>query len=151
MYTSYEKLLCKYENEVQVKETELSHGFKGLYYDGRILIDSSLKENEKHCILAEEIGHHYTSYGNIIDQKSIKNRKQEQKARNWGYENVIPFTKLVQAKQAHCNTYYEISEFLDVTQEFLEASIECYFQKYGKQIRWRNYLISFEPLDVIKM
>ena len=66
MFTSYEKLLCEYEEEVQIKETNLSHGFKGLYYDGHILIDSSLTETEKYCILAEEIGHHFTSSGNIM-------------------------------------------------------------------------------------
>ncbi|MES1052032.1 hypothetical protein FOA24_22785 [Bacillus thuringiensis] len=151
MLTSYERLLCQYEDEVQVKETSLSHGFKGLYYNGRILIDSNLIDNEKHCILSEELGHHFTSYGNIIGQESIENRKQERKARSWGYEQIIPFSKLVSAKQAYCNTYYEIAEFLHVTQEFLEETIDYYFQKYGKQIRWRNYLITFEPLDVIKL
>ena len=77
MFTSYEKLLCEYEEEVQIKETNLSHGFKGLYYDGHILIDSSLTETEKYCILAEEIGHHFTSSGNIIDQNKCTNRQQE--------------------------------------------------------------------------
>ena len=34
-------------------------------------------ETEKACVLAEELGHHYTTVGDIIDQKESENRKQE--------------------------------------------------------------------------
>lgn len=151
MFTAYEQLLCEYEEEVQIKETKLSHGFKGLYYDGRILIDSELTEDEKHCILAEEIGHHFTSSGNIIDQKKYGNRQQERKARGWAYEKVIPFSDLVSAQKAYCKNHYEIAEYLCISQDFLEDALAYYLQKYGNEIRWRNYLITFEPLNIIKL
>ena len=32
-------------------------------------------EAEKACVLAEELGHHYTTIGDIIDQKESENRK----------------------------------------------------------------------------
>ena len=54
---------------------------KGLYMDHTIALSRQLKtQAEKHCILAEEMGHHYTSSGNILDQKKVTNRKQEHKA-----------------------------------------------------------------------
>ena len=35
----------------------------GLYIDGHIALDKGLKTTaEKACVLAEELGHHYTSY-----------------------------------------------------------------------------------------
>ncbi|PFI78285.1 MULTISPECIES: ImmA/IrrE family metallo-endopeptidase [Bacillus cereus group] len=151
MFTAYEKLLCEYEDEVQIKETKLLHGFKGLYYDGRILIDSKLTEDEKHCILAEEMGHHFTSSGNIIDQKKCANRQQELKARNWAYEKIIPLSDLVSAQKAYCTNHYEIAEYLCVSQEFLEETLAYYFQKYGNEVRWENFLITFEPLNIIKL
>lgn len=151
MFTSYEKLLCEYEEEVQIKETNLSHGFKGLYYDGHILIDSSLTETEKYCILAEEIGHHFTSSGNIIDRNKCTNRQQERQARGWAYEKVIPLSDLVSALMDCCTNYYEIAEYLNISQDFLEEALTYYFQKYGHEVRWQNYLITFEPLNVIKL
>lgn len=151
MFTSYEKLLCEYEEEVQVKETKLSYGFKGLYYDGNILIDSRLTENEKYCILAEEVGHHFTSSGNIINQNKCANRKQERQARSWAYEKVIPLSDLVSAQNDYCTNHYEIAEYLCVSQEFLEETLAYYFQKYGNEVRWKNYLIQFEPLNIIKL
>lgn len=42
---------------------------KGLYCDGTIAISTDMKTDaEKACALAEELGHHYTTYGNILDQ-----------------------------------------------------------------------------------
>ena len=42
---------------------------KGLYSDGTIAISTDMKTDaEKACVLAEELGHHYTTYGNILDQ-----------------------------------------------------------------------------------
>ena len=42
---------------------------KGLYCDGTIAISTDMKTDaEKACVLAEELGHHYTTYGNILDQ-----------------------------------------------------------------------------------
>lgn len=39
------------------------------------------------CILAEEFGHHYTSFGDIIDLSDPSNRKQEHRARLWVMKN----------------------------------------------------------------
>lgn len=73
----YETLLINADNEgLIVKEKPLR------YNDGRIRgnriairddIDTSI---EKACVLAEELGHHYTTVGDIIDQSSTGNRKQ---------------------------------------------------------------------------
>ena len=38
---------------------------------------------EKASVLAEELGHYYTTVGNILDQEDAGNRKQEHKARTW--------------------------------------------------------------------
>ena len=42
---------------------------------------------KKACVLAEELGHHYTSVGNIIDMEYIGNQKQERQARLWAYKS----------------------------------------------------------------
>ena len=59
--------------------------------DGHIALDKGLKTTaEKACVLAEELGHHYTSYGNMIDMNNLyKIRKQERQARLQGYNRMI--------------------------------------------------------------
>lgn len=152
MMSAYENLICKYESyKIMIKEVQLMRGYKGLYKNNKILIEKSLTETEKHCVLAEEIGHYFTSVGNIINLNEINNRKQEKVARKWAYTNVIPLSEIVTAKNKDCQCNYEIADYLNVTEEFLNDAIEYYFQKYGKQTKWQNYVITFEPLNVIKI
>lgn len=54
-----------------------SNRIKGLYCDGVVAIREDMTIPEKTCALAEEMGHHGTSYGNIIDMDSVQNCKQE--------------------------------------------------------------------------
>ena len=44
---------------------------------------------EKAGQIAEELGHHHTSYGDIVDINDVRNRKQERQARLWGYKKMI--------------------------------------------------------------
>ena len=63
---------------------------KGLYCDGTAAISNDIDTNvERACVLAEEMGHHFTSAGDIIDQADIQNRKQEFRARMWAYNELV--------------------------------------------------------------
>ena len=107
---------------------------------------------EKTCALAEELGHHETSVGNILDMTSAVNRKQERQARLHGYNRLIGLIGLVNAYEHGCQSRYEIAEYLEVTEEFLEECIECYRNKYGICKRVDNYVVYFIPqLSVMKL
>lgn len=130
--------------------------YVGLYVEtGKakvILIDKVINLNSvKTCILAEELGHYYTSVGNIIDLTDIRNRKQEKRAMNWAYEKLIPLKSFVVASKEGISNRYELAEFLDVTEEFLEQAIAHYKEKYGLYAEWTSYLIYFDPLGVIRL
>ena len=74
-------MLNSLNQEVQIVETELPKSLKGLYLDGIICLSNKLKTKaEKESILAEELGHHYTTEGNILDQSNLNNAKQEESA-----------------------------------------------------------------------
>ena len=126
-------------------------------YDGRIKGNNIyLRENmnitEKACVLAEELGHHYTSVGCILDQTDLANRKQERQARLWGYNKLIGLIGIVHAFNAGCQNKYEIADFLDVTEEYLQECINCYQSKYGICTTVDNYVIYFVPyLTVTEM
>ena len=106
---------------------------------------------EKGCVLAEELGHHYTTYGNILDEKDIRNVKQEKRARNWGYEKLVDIISIINAFNARTRNRYEIAEYLGVTEEFLQEAIDHYKGKYGLCHGVEGYIIRFEPLWVGKM
>ncbi len=83
--------------------------------------------SRKACVLAEELGHYYTSVGNILDQRDMNNARQELRARKWAYEKIIPIADVIRAANAGCRLAWEFAEFLDVDEEF---AVEC-LRYYG--------------------
>ena len=131
MYLTYEELLIESESQnLIVKEKNLP-GYNGRIYKNRIAISKNLNMSEKKCVLAEELGHHHTSVGNILNMEDLSNRKQERQARLWGYNKLIGLTGIVNAFESGCQSAYEASEFLEVTVEYLQECIDCYRDKYG--------------------
>ena len=149
---NYEQLLTAADQEgLLVKEQPLT-GHDGLIRGRRIAIRKDIEtQAEKSCVLAEEIGHYRTSSGNILDQSKVENRKQEYRARLYGYNLKIGLIGLIRAYEARCRNRYEIAEYLDVTEEYLEEAIDCYKTKYGLYASVDNYIIYFEPFAVIHM
>lgn len=129
-----------------------SDRIKGLYCNGTIGINSEIDTTaEKLCILAEELGHHYTSAGDIVDMSDSGNRKQERQARLWGYNKLIGLTGIVRAFQDGYRDRHEIAERLEVTEEYLQECIDCYRDKYGVYTEFDKYIIFFIPnLAVMK-
>lgn len=149
---TYEELLMESDNkELIIKEKNLL-GYKGRIYKNRIAIRKNLTTTEKSCILAEELGHHYTTVGDILDQDDTGNRKQEQRARLWAYNKQIGLRGIIRAYEAHLTETHEVAEFLEVTPEFLSDALQCYRSKYSPCIAIDNYIIFFEPcLSVAKL
>lgn len=119
-------------------------------YDGRlkgkdIYLRKDMNTTEKSCVLAEELGHYYTTVGDILDMDVPENRKQERQARLWGYNRIIGLFGLIRAYEHGCKDKYEIAEYLDVTEEYLEDCINCYRDKYGECKTVDNYTIYFIP------
>lgn len=123
-----------------------SKNIKGLYCNNTIAINKAIPtQAEKSCILAEELGHHYTTVGNILDQTEVSNRKQEYRARLYGYNLKIGLIGIVHAYEAGCQNLYEMAEYLDVTEEYLREALDCYHSINGICATVDNYIIFFEP------
>lgn len=119
---------------------------RGLYCDGVIGINKNIKNTaERTCILAEELGHHHTSAGNILDQTKTENVKQEQRARMWAYNKQIGLHGIIDAYKRGCHNIHEMADHLDVTEEFLRDALDAYRLKYGQCVDIDNYTIYFEP------
>lgn len=140
-----EDLACKDGIDV-VKRDFNSDRIKGLYCDGTVALNSHIETSkERACILAEELGHHHTSVGVIVDLSDAQNRKQERQARIWAYNKQIGLYGLIRAYEHGCKSRYEVAEFLEVTEEFLEDAIRCYRDKYGICTDVDNYIVYFIP------
>ncbi|MFD0675166.1 ImmA/IrrE family metallo-endopeptidase [Cohnella sp. GCM10027633] len=150
----YESLLQEARHrKVDVHEVPLLPATKGLYADQTVWINRSLPTtDEKACILAEELGHYYTSTGNILDQSDVRNRKQERRARQWAHERLVPLGRIVDAYHARVKGQHEIAEFLGVTEPFLQSALDRYKDRYGLcAFVGTRYIVIFEPLSVAEL
>ncbi len=69
-----------------------------------------------------------------------------------GYNHSIGLLGLIRAYEHGCKDKYEIAEYLDVTEEYLEDCINCYRNKYGVYKIVDNYIVYFIPnLTVFKI
>ena len=143
---TYEQLLAHSDEAgLVVKEKPLKYN-DGRNKGNRIAIRQNIEtQKEKACVLAEELGHHYTSSGNILDQTKVENVKQEQRARMWAYNKQIGLYGIIDAYKRGCRNIHEMADHLDVTEEFLRDALEAYRLKYGQCVNIDNYTVYFEP------
>lgn len=147
---TYEQLLYAADRGgLSVKEQPLRF-HDGLIRGKRIAIRRDIPTlTQKACVLAEELGHHYTNVGNVLDQTEMANIKQERKARMWAYNKQIGLSGILSAYRYGCRNLHEMAEYLDVTEPFLRDALDAYALKYGKCTVVDNYMIFFEPLGVM--
>jgi len=148
---NYETLLREADSQCLVVKEKPLRANNGRIKGKRIAIKQDLTTTEKACILAEELGHHYTTVGNILDQSDASNRKQERRARLWGYRRAFDLIDLISAYKYGCRNRFEIAERLNVTEQFLEEAIRTYKEKYGICTKLDRYVIYFEPLGVLEL
>lgn len=150
--TTYEDLLIEAdENNLITREKPLRAN-KGRIKGNRIAIKKDLTEQEKKCIMAEELGHYYTGIGDILDQASTPNRKQESHGRIMAYNRLVGLMGIIDSYKNHCKSLTESAEYLNVPEEFLYEALSYYKSKYGINVTIDNYVIYFEPsLGVLEL
>nr|WP_107841719.1 ImmA/IrrE family metallo-endopeptidase [Metasolibacillus meyeri] len=149
----YENLMYEADQlDIRIFEKWMPYSTKGLYADNVIWINKHIPSQiEKACVLAEEMGHYHTSSGDILDLKNVVSLKQELNARRWAYKKLVPLHKIIQAHKLHIANRYELADYLNVTENFLDDALEWYTSKYGLSVSIDNFTICFEPLGVIEL
>lgn len=146
---NYEELLIESDNiGLVVKEKNLKAN-KGRIMGKRIAISTNISSNEKNCVLAEELGHHYTTSGDILNQLTVSDSKQELRARHWAYEKLITFDGLIECFVNGIFLKNEIADYFNVTEEFLSEALNYYKQKFGLIISKDDYIIYLEPAIMV--
>lgn len=138
-----EKLMVKYPDISYKFEPEMPGKQKGLYIDNIVYLNPNQSKKELYCTVAEEIGHHLTTCGDIIDQDSIEKWQQEQRARDIGYMLAVPPKDIIDCYHERLEKVWECAEFLGVTEDTFTKAIKTYSKKYSQGLRYKNYSIRF--------
>ena len=148
---TYEELLIEADKAgLTVREKPLRES-DGRINGRRIAIRRNIPLlKQKACVMAEELGHWFTSTGDILCMDEVENRKQEYKARLWAYNHQIGLVGLISAAKAGCRNAYETAEHLGVTEEFLQECLAVNKSKYGIFTMVDNWIIRFDPLVVLE-
>lgn len=120
------------EEGIIVEEVKLKYYYMdGIYFkvpglSPTIGIRKSILTDSKRLIsaLAEELGHHFTSYGDLtaecfVYSEIIQKSKQERKARQWATEFIMPYDKLIKAIKEGYQSVEELSDYFNVTPVFV--------------------------------
>lgn len=141
----YTDLLIEATKEGLTVKEKCLNAHDGRIKGKRIAIRRDMLTIQKACVLAEELGHNETGYGDILAQQSISDIKQEQRARLWAYNKMIGLHGIIAAYKHGCTSLHDMAEFLEVTENFLSEALERYRSKYGAYTKLDNYVIYFEP------
>ncbi len=138
-------------DKIQVHDFYLGEeNLKGFYMDRNIAINTSVDNYaERTCVLAEELGHHYTSVGDLLNQRISENRKQEFQARMYAYNKLIGLQGIIDCYEYGCKNTYEMSEYLEVTEKFIIDALDAYKRKYGLQTKYKDYIVRFDPSLIV--
>ncbi|APR61458.1 toxin [Staphylococcus condimenti] len=148
--SNYERLMINHENIAIEDKFELPGKFKGFYTDGVILIDKYLSYTERNEVLAEEIAHSKITYGNIINESEIFNRKLELRAQRLGTEMIVTLKGIIEAFKIGIYNLFELAEHFEVSEGYVLDALQHYKMKFGLSTYYNGYIISFEPLQVFK-
>lgn len=129
-----------HQNNLQIiYENKMPMGQGGLIYGNKILLNPKLSRCKQREILAEEIGHYKTTVGDIIDQASPFNLKQEIQARDFGCKLLISLDGLIACYKSGIDTPCEVANFFDVTVPYLWRTIDMYRRKIGIFFIYNGY------------
>lgn len=145
------KLLDKaYSNGIEIIENfELESDADAMLNDDVIGLSPKVQTQvAAKCALAEELSHFDHNVGNILDMKDTKARQQEYRARKEAIFDMIKPEDLIRAFEHHISNFFEMAEYLEVTEKFLYEALSVYKQHYGQIMMYEDYMISFEPFYV---
>lgn len=141
----YTDLLIEADSLSLITKDKPLRAHDGRIKGNKIAIRKDMPEIKKKCVLAEELGHYHTTAGDIMDQETVTNQKQEYKARLWSYNKLVGLKGIISAYKSGCRTIHDTAEHLGVTEDFLSEALRAYKQKYGVYAKLDNYVIYFEP------
>lgn len=143
-----ERLMQITESEnIAVEYSKLKYPIRGFYWkpiDALPIIGLSLSLHSDYrlhrCVLAEELGHHFTSVGEHIAKKhhSIQDRlsidKCEYKALRWAANFLVPEDDLLDTIRDGLCEVWELAEEFNVTEDMMRFRMRLFGVKQLRKI-----------------
>lgn len=142
---TYEGLLNEADSYHLITKEKNLPVSKGRIKGNKMAIRKDLTNVEKKCVMAEELGHYHTTVGDIVQQSSDADHKQEHRARVWAYNRLIGMQGIINSYKRGCSSLHDTADYLEVTEEFLSEALMYYKSRYGLFTVVDNYIIYFEP------
>jgi len=124
-----EKLMSQYPN-LSFKFEKVPFGLGGLIVEDEVTINSQKSAKEQLQWLYEELGHYFTSTGDIADYSKEQNMKQEKVARTWGMQHQVSKAKLKKLSYESVDDDFEIADELGVKVDYLHEVGTTYGFRY---------------------
>lgn len=140
-----ETLIAQYPQLNFIFTHNMPFGLSGLCVDNEIYINLNRNKttSEQYVTISEEISHNETGTGNIIEQKTVTDRKQEQLARKLGCLRIVSLDCLIKCYEKGINTIWDIAEELEVTTECVEDAFHNIRITKGLYFYYKNYSVKF--------
>lgn len=108
-------------------------GLDGLYLswpEGSVILLNAHRSLETQAIaLAEELGHHFKTHGDVIALDTVTKRKSEAAGRAWSYQALMPPEQVGRAVRSGVCSVWELAELFGVTDGFVKDAIAYYQRK----------------------
>lgn len=149
--------IIKNQNIIIEETTFKNSKTKGLYlklndFPPIIALDKSILSynNLFLSILAEELGHHFTTQGNLLNDSNsysdnLNKNKKESLAKKWAANFLISDDEFVQALLNCINNKYDMCEHFNTTYEILEKKIESILRDEKKYLEIKE---NFKSHDI---
>ncbi|WP_414842174.1 ImmA/IrrE family metallo-endopeptidase [Enterococcus saccharolyticus] len=147
----HEKLMSEYPDLNYVFDPFMPDKQKGWIHNKTIYLHPDQDSTTLNNTVAEEIAHYLTGSGNIANQETKEERKQENEARNLGATLLVTLQDIIDCYHQHLVTYQECAEFLDIPLSTLQRAVSVYASKSGGKIKYSHYTICFRLNGTIEI
>ncbi|MBC2196274.1 toxin [Listeria booriae] len=138
-----ETMIDAFSNKLAVIECDLYKNTKryGIYADGHILIERRMSNSYKKVVLLEEYLHYKHTAGDILNESTLSNKKQENFVRRKNYETLFSWECIVRAYYLGFKYYHDVAEYFDLPESFVREAVEHYRRTHEKMWDVGEYII----------
>jgi Zn-dependent peptidase ImmA (M78 family) len=116
-----------------------------------IQICPSASYAERACLLAEELGHHFTSVGNtVIHPDPTTLSRSEERALRFAVERLLPLDRVTVALSKAPRSLHELAEDLGVTVDLLRHAMAFWEATRGLYAKGDDCVLKFDPTGVYR-
>lgn len=86
---------------------------------------------DEKCTLAEELGHYYMDATYPLSSTYETRSRQEYRAKKWSFLTLVPYNQLQEAINKGLTEPYQLAEYFEVSDMFMQKCLEFYINKYN--------------------